>query len=192
MKTLSMEDLLSNSSYDLELEKIKNKINTLYLNMITKIFKASNPGASEISLQEFLEENKIEFGETETFQEEADELESMLDKLLNSGELDSVVDRDYQTPSVESGKELKNKTHDVPKDFKTKPLPVPSEGLFSIKETRTLPKTKSLKTPTGTIKRVSTDMPKVTKKSLAVVWDAERQKLLDLVKKRNKEYGVIL
>ena len=69
MKTLAMEDLLSNSSYDLELEKIKNKINTLYLNMITKIFKASNPGASEISLQEFLEENKIEFGETETLKQ---------------------------------------------------------------------------------------------------------------------------
>ena len=74
----------------------------------------------------------------------------------------------------------------------TKSLKIPTGGLFTPRDKHSLPKTSALPTPKGSIKRKIDDDPKVSKETLKAIWDAERQRLLDLVAKRNKEHGVIL
>ena len=193
MRTITMEELLSSPSYDMEQDKIKNKIRSLYRDMLTKVYKAAKPGATDIALQEFLEENDIDFGEdSEEFSEEIENIETIMDQLLKLDDLDPVSEKEFISPDVESGKILKNKTHDKVKEFNTKSLLMPNGGLFTPKDKHSLPKTSALPTPKGSLKRVIDDKPKVNKKTLQVIWDAERQKLLDLVQRRNKEHGVIL
>ena len=193
MRTITMEELLSSPSYDMELDKIKNKIRSLYRDMLTKVYKAAKPGATDIALQEFLEENDIDFGEdSEEFSEEVESIETIMDQLLKLDDLDPISEKQFSKPDVESGKELKNKTHDKVKEFNTKALKVPTGGLFTPSDKHSVPKTSSLATPKGSIKRIIDDNPKVNKETLKAIWDMERQKLLDLVAKRNKEHGVIL
>ena len=60
---MTMEELLSGSSYNMELDKIKNRIKSLYRDMLTKVYKAANPGATVSDIQSFLDDNDIDFGE---------------------------------------------------------------------------------------------------------------------------------
>ena len=195
MSAITMEELLAGTSYSMELDKIKNRIRNLYRDMLTKVYKAAKPGATDIALQEFLEENDIDFGDEvgeEEFDEEVESLENIMEQLTKVDSLDPISEKEFTSPDVESGKILKNKTHDKVKEFNTKSLLIPNGGLFTPKDKHSLPKTSALPTPKGSIKRVIDDKPKVNKETLQVIWDAERQKLLDLVQRRNKEHGVIL
>ena len=192
-KVMTMEELLSGSSYNMELDKIKSRIKSLYRDMLTKVYKAANPGATVSDIQSFLDNNDIDFGEEkEEFDEDVESLENIMDQLLKVDEVDPVVDKEFSKPEVATGKEPKNKTHDKVKKFNTKALKIPKGGLFTPPDKHSLPKTSALPVPKGSIKRKIDDNPKVDKKTLKAVWDAERQKLLDLVAKRNREHGVIL
>ena len=77
---------------------------------------------------------------------------------------------------------------------KTANIKIAQGGLFTPSDKRTKPKVTqvSVPTPTGRIKRVATDNPKVRTEQLNTVWEKEREKLLALVRERNKEYGVVL
>ena len=77
---LTLESALMDTSYDLELEKIKNKVKQLYNNLLVKTYKASNPSASPEEIQEFLETNELEF-KGEGFEEESEDMESLLEML---------------------------------------------------------------------------------------------------------------
>ena len=165
---MSLESSLMDTSYDLELEKIKNKIKQLYENLLTKTYKMSNPQATPEEISSFLEENSLDF-KGQGFEEEAEDLEEL-----------------------ESGKELKSKSKDALTTPKTKPLLIAKGGLLTPPDFHTIPITKKLRTPTGKIKRVIDDAPKVSSKELKDIWDSERNRLVTLVHKRNKEYGVRL
>ena len=56
MRTVTMEEMLTGNSYDMELDKIKSKISALYTSMLVKVFKAANPGATPEQLENKMEE----------------------------------------------------------------------------------------------------------------------------------------
>lgn len=188
---LTLESALTDTSYDLELEKIKNKIKQLYNNLLIKTYKAANPSASSEEIEQFLEMNELEF-KGEGFEEESEDIESLLEILSKEDELDEVKDKNYETPDVENGKELKSKSNENTTAPSTKPVDIQTGGLFNPKDKQIKPKTSALKIPTGTVKRTITDNPSVNTVELKDIWDKEREKLLALVQKRNKEYGVRL
>ena len=182
---LTIEAAFADTSYDMELEKIKNKIQRLYTELLVKTFKAANPNATPEQIEEFLEANELEFKGT-GFDEEADDLDAMLDLLGKDDELDEIKNKSFETPDVES-KSSEKTTAPITTDLK-----LPTGGLFTPKDAQSRPKTKSLQTPTGKIKRIIDDAPTVKTKELKDIWEAERSKLLALVEQRNKEFGVIL
>ena len=106
---MNIADLFDDSALDLELDKIKQKIAKLYNEILEQVFKVENPTGSPEELASFLEENGLQFNnEQGSFEEETSEIHDILDQML-SGEdnLDSVKDRSYSKPTVESGAELK-------------------------------------------------------------------------------------
>ena len=175
----------------MELEKIKNKIQRLYTELLVKTFKAANPNATSEQIENFLEANELEFKGT-GFEEEADDLDAMLDLLGKDDELDEIKNKSFEAPDVERGKELKSKSNEKTTAPTTTDLKLPTGGLFKPKDAQSRPKTKSLKTPTGKIKRIIDDAPTIKTQELKDIWEAERSKLLALVEQRNKEFGVIL
>jgi len=188
---LTLESALTDTSYDLELEKIKNKIKQLYTNLITQTYKVSNPSASPEDIQNFLELNELEF-KGDGFEEESEDLESLLEALSKEDDLEEVKDKSYEKPDVENGRELKSKSKEKTTAPTTKAINIQSGGLFTPKDKNTIPKTSALKIPTGKIQRSITDNPSVNTLGLKDIWDEERNKLLALVQKRNKENGVRL
>tara|TARA_R110000803_G_scaffold126569_1_gene194139 strand:- start:586 stop:1155 length:570 start_codon:yes stop_codon:yes gene_type:complete len=188
---MTLESAFTDTSYGLELEKIRNKIKQLYTDLITQAYKLSNPSASPEEIQDFLETNELEF-KGDGFEEESEDLESLLEALSKEDDLEEVKDKAYEKPDVENGKELKSKSKEKTTAPATKALDIQSGGLFKPKDKNTLPKTSALKIPTGTIQRSITDNPSVSTVELKDIWDEERSKLLALVQKRNRENGVRL
>ena len=185
-----IEDIAADSTYDMELEKIKNKIQKLYTDLVEKTFRTSNPGATQEDIQAFLEANALEFKGV-GFEDEADGLDKILELLLQDEDLDEVSEREYEEPDVAKGEKLKE-SKEKSTAPKTSPIVDPKGGLFTPKDSKSRPKTKALKTPRGKIDRLIDDAPKVNTKSIQDILDMERNKLLELVRKRNKENGVKL
>ncbi len=188
---ITMESALIDTKYDLELEQIQNKIRSLYRDLLTKAFKKSNPGASIEEISSFIEENDLEFL-GEGFDEEAEDLESLLELLSKEDDLDRISERNFEKPDVESGKKLKSKTNEKTTTPSTVPLKIPKGGLFAPKDIHKIPKTASLKVPTGGVKKIIDEDRQVNIRELKDIWDEEREKLLKLVRSRNKEFGVRL
>ena len=156
---------------------------------MVKTFRQSKPGASEEEINHFLDSNALEF-KGEGFNDEADGLEKILDLLMQDEELDEVSERAFEKHDVASGDEPRSRRHNPLWTPSTKPIESPKGGLFTPSDKRVMKKTKAPETPRGSIKRLIDDDPKVDTKSLKDIWDAEREKLLELVRKRNKESGV--
>jgi len=57
----TLEYALADTSYDLELDKIKSKIQKLYRDLLVKTFKMANPNATPEELANFLEKNDLDF-----------------------------------------------------------------------------------------------------------------------------------
>jgi|10_taG_2_1085330.scaffolds.fasta_scaffold02474_9 hypothetical protein len=187
--TITLESVFNDTSYDLELEKIKGKIQKLYMDLVEKTYKSLNPNATSEQLQSFQEANALEFKQSNDFGEEAEGLEKILDLLVNDENLDKVTDQSYEKPDVEKGG-TKVKGKDSFFKAITKAIEMPKGGLFDHLDSRKKTSTKALKTPRGSIARLIKDQPKVDTRSLQDIWDEEREKLLELVRKRNKEHGV--
>jgi hypothetical protein len=186
------EEIFGNSSsYDMELEKIKSKIMKLYSDLVSQAFKQSKPEASQDEISDFIDQNSLEF-KGEGFEEEADGLDKLLELLMQDEDLDPVEDMDYEDHKVATGKEPKSRRHNPLWTPSTKPLESPKGGLFTPSDKRSMPKTKALKTPRGSIRSFEKVPVKVEHSSLKDIWDAEREKLLALVRRRNKESNVIL
>ena len=190
---ITLEDALADTSYNLELDRIKNKIARLYRELLLKSLKQSNPGATEEQIASFLEENELEF-KGDGFDEEAEDLQSLIDLLMHENEeLDEVKEKDYEKHDVQKGSKAKEISEGRPAT-QTANIKIAQGGLFTPSVKRTKPKVTqvSVPTPTGRIKRVATDNPKVRTEQLKTIWEKEREKLLALVRERNKEYGVVL
>ena len=189
---MSLESVLMDTSYNLELEKIKNKIRKLYRDLLVKTYRAANPGATPQDIENFIDMNDLEFKDGEDFDEDSEDLEAMLDFLSKEDHLDEVKDKKFAKADVENGKELKSKSNEKTKAPKTSSLDIPKGGLFIPPDFHRTPETKSLETPKGRINRKIDDNPTVKTEVLKDIWDKERDKLLALVRERNKEYGVRL
>ena len=141
---MNIADLFDDTSFDLELEKIKAKIVQLYNMLAEKAYRIENPGATPEEIASFLEDNGLEFkSEESSFEEESNELQEVLDQMLGpQDDLDPVKDMKYSKPTVETGSELKAQKDkkDLPK---MSPLPEP-KGLMAT------PKDVHIKVPKGT------------------------------------------
>tara|TARA_R110000782_G_scaffold74008_1_gene147974 strand:+ start:5961 stop:6527 length:567 start_codon:yes stop_codon:yes gene_type:complete len=188
---MNIESALMDTSYDLELERIKTKIKQLYENLLVKTLKASRRDISAEEIADFLEMNELEF-KGDGFEEESDSLEELLEALSKEDDLDEVKDKEYEDPDVEKGTELKSKSKDASTTPTTVNIDLPKIGMFTPKDKRRRIETKKLKTPRGKISRVIDDSPTVKSQEMKDIWDEERKKLLALVEKRNQEYGVKL
>jgi len=141
---MNIADLFDDTSFDLELEKIKAKIVQLYNMLAEKAYRIENPGATPEEIASFLEDNGLEFkSEESSFEEESNELQEVLDQMLGpQDDLDPVKDMKYSKPTVETGSELK-----AQKDKKDLPkmssLPEP-KGLMAT------PEDVHIKVPKGT------------------------------------------
>ena len=182
---MNIESALMDTSYDLELERIKTKIKQLYENLLVKTLKASRRDISAEEIADFLEMNELEF-KGDGFEEESDGLEELLEALSKEDDLDDVKDKEYEDPDVES------KSKDASTTPTTVNIDLPKIGMFTPKDKRSRVETKKLKTPRGKISRVIDDSPTVKSQEMKDIWDEERKKLLALVEKRNQEYGVKL
>ena len=132
---MHIADLFDDTSFDMELDKIKEKIVQLYNQVLEKAYKMENPTGTPEELQMFLEENGLEFkGEQESFDAESSELQEILDQMMGEGtdDLDPVKDKDYTNPTIEKGPELKahRSKLDLPQ---MSDLPVP-KGLMATPE----------------------------------------------------------
>ena len=186
---MNLETALGDSSYNMDLEKLKKKIAALYAGLLEQAFRQSNPGATPEELEAFKEDNAIEFAETEDFNEDADGLDKLLE-LLSEEDLDKVSEKAFKDPEVAKGAKMGAKSQDKSTAPVTVSLEAHKGGLFATKDKRVKKTTKALPTPRGKISRLIDDDPKVETSSLQEIWDAEREKLLQIVKRRNKEHGV--
>ena len=131
---MHLSDLFEDTSFDMELDKIKEKIVQLYNQVLENAYKMENPTGTPEEMAMFLEENGLEFkSEQESFEAESSELQGILDQMMEGKDsLEPVKDKDYTNPTIEKGPELKahRSKLDLPK---TSALPVP-KGLMATPE----------------------------------------------------------
>ena len=148
--------LLEDSSSLLELAAFKKKIKRLYDEILERVYKAENPGASPEEVQAYVEENGLQFPDEVDTEEQEDEIDNLMDML------DDMVDTDVQEPvsalSTEDkpkehrGDELSSKSHEKGDKVETKDLKDKMGGLFSVKtDERKRTSTKAPEIPTGPV-----------------------------------------
>ena len=182
---MHLSDLFDDTSFDMELDKIKQKIVQLYNQVLEKAYMMENPVADPEQLAMFLEENGLEFkGEQESFDAESNELQEILEQMMGSNdELDPVKDKDYVNPKVEKGSELK--AHKDKKDLpKMSDLSEPKGLMATPKDVHKKVKTTNFKEPAGsklkknkTIVRDVTFAPLVEKYTEELTSIEERRKI---------------
>ena len=88
---MNMEDALADSTDDLELERIKTKISSAYVQMLSQVFKVKHPVGSPEELEKYLGANELKFqSDAEDHDSGTEELMEMLDMLLKGGEGDNI------------------------------------------------------------------------------------------------------
>jgi hypothetical protein len=148
--------LFEDSSSLLELAAFKKKIKRLYDEILERVYKAENPGASPEEVQAYVEENGLQFPDEVDTEEQEDEIDNLMDML------DDMVDTDVQEPvsalSTEDkpkehkGDELSSKSHEKGDKVETKDLKDKMGGLFSVKtDERKRTSTKAPEIPSGPI-----------------------------------------
>jgi len=155
-------NLFEDSSSLLELAAFKKKIKRLYDEILERVYKAENPGASPEEVQAYVEENGLQFpDEVEDAQEQDEEIDNLMEML------DGMVDTDVQEPASElstedkpkehKGAEPSSKAHEKGEKVETIGPKDHMGGLFQIKtDLRSKTRSKSLPTPSGSqIKRKS-------------------------------------
>jgi len=188
---MQVANIADDSTFGLELEKIRKKIATLYESLLLQVYRAENPGASPEEIQAFLEENALDFPEVE---EDSEEIDALLEMIDNLGDDLDPVDKDGKSPDVEQGKEPKSKSHEKGDTPDTQPVPIQTGMLNTPADQRVKTRTRKQEDPTGTQKHSKTHERQniLKKETIHAILDKERQRLLRLVEARNKEMGVIV
>ena len=148
-----MPHILEDSTNSLELSVFKEKLRLLYNQILEKVYKRENPGASPEEIQAYVEQNGLQFPEeaesTEEQDEEIEELMNMLDTLVPSDDSELASEMDMENkPKEHTGPELKSKSHEKSEKIEMKDLKDKMGGLFSVK--------------TDERKRTATRAPKVS------------------------------
>jgi hypothetical protein len=125
---MQVANIFEDSTIGLDLDKIREKINSLYQTLLTQAYKRENPVAAPDEIAEFLESNKLDFPTAEDT--EAEDLMDLIDDLTNEDDLDP-IDSDGKAPTVEQGVELKSKLHELGKTPKTTTVPLQKGMLTS-------------------------------------------------------------
>ena len=177
--------LFEDSSSLLELAAFKKKIKKLYDEILERVYKAENPGASPEDVQGYVEENGLQFPDEVDTEEQEDEIDNLMDML------DDMVDTDIQEPvsalSTEDkpkehkGAEPSSKSHEKGDKVETKDLKDKMGGLFSVKtDERKRTSTKAPEIPTGpVIKRDTTTAHKTEFAPLVEKFRDELRSLAD-------------
>ena len=175
--------LFEDSSSLLELAAFKKKIKRLYDEILERVYKAENPGASPEEVQAYVEENGLQFPDEVDTEEQEDEIDNLMDML------DDMVDTDVQEPvsalSTEDkpkehkGDELSSKSHEKGDKVETKDLKDKMGGLFSVKtDERKRTSTKAPEIPTGPV--IKRDTSTAHKETLAPLVEKFRDELRSL------------
>jgi len=147
--------LFEDSSSLLELAAFKKKIKRLYDEILERVYKVENPGASPEEVQAYVEENGLQFPD-EDVSEDTDEIDNLMDML------DDMTDTDVREsaselstedkPKEHRGDELSSKSHEKGDKVETKDLKDKMGGLFSVKtDERKRTATKAPEIPTGPV-----------------------------------------
>jgi len=155
---MRVANIADDSTLGLDLEKIRGKILALYNALLTQAYKAENPTATPEEIQAFLEENALDFPDTED--SEVDELLDMIDEMTREDDLDP-VDKDAPSPKVEQGKEPKSKSHEKGDTPDTQPVPIQKGMLNTPADQRVKKRTRSLEVPTGKLKKAKPESRRV-------------------------------
>jgi len=140
---------------DIELAVFKEKIRQLYNDILNKVYKRQNPGATPEECAAYVEENGLQFPdetpETEELDGEIEELMNMLDTMGPSDKEEAVVDMQMENkPKEYTGEQLKSKSHEKGIKEEMKDIDYKMGGLFkNVKEERKRTATKAPTVPTG-------------------------------------------
>jgi hypothetical protein len=173
----------------LELDKIKHKIKDIWSKIVAAQYKDQYPEGED--LDTYLEENTLYFQGEERPDSELETLLSTLDELFNDKEDLDPIDSSGSSPSY-AGKSLKSVSEgrsSNPGTYKYthSTTTTPSDSPTTVSSTSyTIPKSGSLK------RNKSSDRSTAISRSLMELLEEERRKLLKIVTRRNKEFGVIL
>ena len=169
---------------DIELATFKEKIRQLYNDILHKVYKRQNPGATPEECAAYIEENGLQFPDetpdTEELDGEIEELMNMLDTMGPSDEEESVVDMQMENkPKEYTGEQLKSKSHEKGIKEEMKDIDYKMGGLFkNVKEERKRTATQAPKIPTGkSIKRNTADAHKVEFSPLVEKFKEELEEL---------------
>ena len=145
---MHLSDLFDDTSFDMELDKIKEKIVQLYNQVLEKAYKMENPTGTPEEMAVFLEENGLEFkGEQESFEAESSELQEILEQMMEGKDsLEPVKDMDYTNPAIEKGSELKANKSKVALP-KMSDLPVPKGLMATPKDVTKKLRSKNIEQP---------------------------------------------
>ena len=174
------------TSDDIELDAFKEKIRQLYNDILEKVYKRQNPGATPEECASYVEENGLQFPDetpdTEELDGEIEELMNMLDTMGPSDEEESVEDMQMESkPKEHTGEQLKSKSHEKGIKQEMKDINHKMGGLFkNVKDERKGTATKAPTVPTGKdIKRNTTTAHKVEFAPLVEVFKEELTALRD-------------
>lgn len=178
--------LFEDSSSLLELSAFKKKIKKLYDEILERVFKAENPGASPEEVQAYVEENGLQFPDevdTGESEEEIDNLMEMLDDMVDTDIQEPISDISTEDkPKEYKGNELTSKSHEKGELSETIKLKEHMGGLFQVKtDSRSKTRSKSLPTPSSgsEIKRESNVPHPETFKPLVEKFRDELRSLAD-------------
>jgi len=145
---MHLSDLFDDTSFDMELDKIKEKIVQLYNQVLEKAYKMENPTGTPEEMAVFLEENGLEFkGEQESFDAESSELQEILEQMMEGKDsLEPVKDMDYTNPAIEKGSELKANKSKVALP-KMSDLPIPKGLMATPKDVTKKLRSKNIEQP---------------------------------------------
>jgi len=88
-----IENILDDTSDGLELDRIKEKISSVYTQLLSQSFKNKRPTGTPEELEEFLETNQLNFGTpADTLDKEAASIDALLDKLLHNDDIKPVAE----------------------------------------------------------------------------------------------------
>jgi hypothetical protein len=189
--------ILDNTADNLELSSFKEKIRLLYNDILEKIYKRENPGATPEECAAYVEENGLKFPDepvdTQEIDEEIDQLMNMLDTMTPTEELELASELDMENkPKEYKGEELKSKNHEKGIKSEMKYIDDKMGGLFSVKKDqrkRTATKAPQISTGSG-IKRNTADAHKVEFAPLVEVFKDELKSLADRQRLgRKKQFG---
>ena len=182
---------------DIELAVFKEKIRQLYNDILNKVYKRQNPGATPEECAAYVEENGLQFPnetpDTEELDGEIEELMNMLDTMGPSDKEEAVVDMQMENkPKEYTGEQLKSKSHEKGIKEEMKDIDYKMGGLFkNVKEERKRTATKAPQISAGSgIKRNTADAHKVEFAPLVEAFKDELQSLAQRQRiGRKKQFG---